>query len=541
VLTAALVERYFGAPFSLDRLRNVLGLLGAAAIAAATSGIGGAIGFAAFHDATASIFGTWRNWFASDGLGIVTVAPLIIGVAAAVRRPPPRSQVVEGLVALATLIVMSVIVIALPADSWTTVVPIALLFPILLWIAARCSPLFAAAATFIVTLAIVWTTTIGIGHFGSPGLAMADRVFAARTGILAVALCAFVLAALFAERREHEAALEESEARLQEALTAGAVTTFVWDADANTSQRSANAAEVLGFDPQRPFGSNSFLARVHCDDRERFKALVRGVSPQRPSYDITFRFAHGDGRDIWLEETAKAEFDAWDRLVRLKGLTLDVTTRKQSEDHQNSLIAALDQRVRNLLARVAAVAKDGHRSSRSLDEYAQALDRRIQSMADVHGLLSANRWDGTDLAILVRNQLARHATDANAAIGGPNTALTVGATQTLAAVLHELVTNAAKYGALSTPHGRVEVTWRNNSRAVLPNLSIVWREFGGPPVSPSPEYRYGVGVIRDHIPRELGGSVELAFLPAGVCCKIDIPLDTCVIKAQEPQSSRSLA
>ena len=144
---------------------------------------------------------------------------------------------------------MSVIVIALPAEPWTTVVPIALLFPVLLWIAARCRPVFAAAAAFIVTLAIVWTTTIGIGHFGDPGLPMADRVLAARAGILAVALCAYVLAALFAERRQHEAALAESEARLQEALTAGAVTTFVWDVGTRSSQRSANAAQILGFDP----------------------------------------------------------------------------------------------------------------------------------------------------------------------------------------------------------------------------------------------------------------------------------------------------
>jgi PAS domain-containing protein len=154
---------------------------------------------------------------------------------------------------------MSAVVIALPPEPWTTVVPIALLFPVLLWIAARCQPIFAAAAAFIVTLAIVWTTTIGIGHFGDPSLPMAERVLAARAGILAVALCAYVLAALFAERRQHEAALAESEARLQEALTAGAVTTFVWDVGTNLSRRSADAAQILGFDPQQTFTPSNFL------------------------------------------------------------------------------------------------------------------------------------------------------------------------------------------------------------------------------------------------------------------------------------------
>jgi integral membrane sensor domain MASE1 len=199
LLAAGLIEYYFGSSFSLDRLRHVLGLLAAAIVATAVSGVGGALGFAYFHGGRASIFDIWQNWFASDALGIITIAPLVIGLALAAREPPHANEAMEGLVALASLIVMSGIVITLPAEPWTTVVPIALLFPILLWIASRCRPVFAAAAAFIVTLAIVWTTTIGIGHFGDPVLPMADRVLAARAGILAVALCAYVLAALFAE------------------------------------------------------------------------------------------------------------------------------------------------------------------------------------------------------------------------------------------------------------------------------------------------------------------------------------------------------
>jgi PAS domain S-box-containing protein len=525
LLTAALVERFFGSPFNLDRLRHVLGLVGAAVVAAAVSGIGGALGFALFHDVTAPIFVTWQNWFASDALGIITIAPLLIGLASIAREPPAHSETIEGLIALASLIVMSVIVVALPQKPWTTVVPIALLFPVLLWIAARCPPFFAAVAAFIVTLAIVGTTTIGIGHFGDPGLPMAERVLAARAGILAVALCAYVLAALFAEQRQHEVALAESEARVQEALTAGAVTTFVWDVGASSSQRSANAAQILGFDPRETFSSTSFLSRIHVDDRERFKAVVRGVKPEHPAYTVAFRFKHPDGREIWLEEIAKAEFDGLGHLIRLKGLTLDVTARRQSEDQQSQLIAELDHRVKNLLARVAVIAKDMRQRSGSFDEYIQALDRRIQSMADAHALLSRNRWGGADLAELVRRQLAPFATDVNAMIDGPNVTLAVATAQTLAMVLHELVTNAAKYGALSTPHGRVEVSWSRRPSDDADRLSIEWHEIGGPAVAVSPDCRYGVSVIRDLIPRELGGSVDLAFASRGVRCKIEVPLE----------------
>jgi integral membrane sensor domain MASE1 len=124
LLTAGLIERYFGSPFSLDRLRHVLGLVGAAIVAAAVTGIGGALGIALFHAPTASIFDTWQNWFASDALGIVTIAPLVIGLASAAREPPTQNESIEGLIALASLIVMSVIVIALPPVPWTTVVPL---------------------------------------------------------------------------------------------------------------------------------------------------------------------------------------------------------------------------------------------------------------------------------------------------------------------------------------------------------------------------------------------------------------------------------
>jgi PAS domain S-box-containing protein len=526
LLAAGLIERYFASPFSLDRLRNVLGLLGAAAVATAVSGIGGTLGFILFHDATASILVTWQEWFASDALGIVTIAPLVIGLASAAREPPAGSETIEGLLALASLIAMSVIVIALPQEPWTMVMPVALLFPVLLWIAARCRPLFAAAAVFIVTMAIVWTTTAGIGHFGGPGLPITDRVLAARAGILAVALCAYVLAALFSERRQHAAALAEGEARLQEALTAGAVMTFVWDIGTGLSQRSANAAQILGFGQQQNFSSSNFLSRVHPDDRERFKALVRSVAPEHPAYTATFRFKHLDGREVWLEETARAEFDAVGRLLRLKGLTLDVTARKRSQDQQNLLIEALDHRVKNLLARVMIVAKDTRQSSGSLDEYFRGLDRRIQSMADAHALLSHNRWSGTDLAELIRRQIAPYASEANAIIGGPNVMLTATAAQALAMVLHELVTNAAIYGALSTPYGRVEVSWGRGSGKNASSVWIAWREIGGPAVAASPHCRYGTRIIRDLVPRELAGTVDLAFASSGVCCKIEIPLES---------------
>ena len=217
--------------------------------------------------------------------------------------------------------VMSALVIFLPRVSWATVVPIALLFPLLLWLAARCQPVFAAAAAFIIALTIVWTTTFGIGYFGDPDLPIGDRIAGAQAGILTTSLCTLVLAALFAERRQQEAALSESAARLEQALAAGAVMAFEWDARTGFSHHSENAAKVLGYDQQAPLTTARFLALIHPDDRAHFKAHVQGVRPDKPSYAVDFRVMRPDGQEMWLEETATAEFDAAGKCVRIKGLT----------------------------------------------------------------------------------------------------------------------------------------------------------------------------------------------------------------------------
>ncbi len=215
LITAELVEFYFGTNFHFDRVVQVLGLVGAAIVGTVISGIGGAVTYRLFNGPSAEVLTTWQHWFASDAIGIVTVAPLVIGLAAAIRQPPPRSELIEGASALAALAVMTAISISLPEDSWKTVAPVALLFPMLLWVAARCRPVFAAAASFLVSMSVVTTAVFGIGHFGNAGLAMADRVAQAQAAVLFVVLGAYVLAALFAERRASETRLAHANMMLE--------------------------------------------------------------------------------------------------------------------------------------------------------------------------------------------------------------------------------------------------------------------------------------------------------------------------------------
>ena len=526
LLAGWLIDRYFGLNFSLDRLSHVLGLVGAATVAAAISGTGGTAGFLYFHSSSAPILQTWQHWFASDALGILTVAPLMIELASAAREPPRRSELVEGIVALVALGWVCGFVVLLPQGHWGIVIPIAALFPLLLWVAARCRPIFAAAAAFIIAFTLVWMTTFSIGYLGDPATPIENRILGAQASILAISLCAHVLASLFAERRHHEAALFEGQARLQEALAAGGVTAFEWNARTNSSQRSDNAAQIFGFDPKQGLSATEFLERVHADDRAQFKAHIHSVRPDKPFYRSTFRFGCPDGRQIWLEESSRAEFDSTGRCVGLKGLTLDITERKQSDERQALLIAELDHRVKNLLARVAVISAYTREGSDSIDQFVEVLDKRIQSMANAHSLLSQNRWNGVNLADLVHNQLAPYATMANTMIGGPDVTLTPSTTQAVAMALHELVTNAVKYGALSNPNGHVSVNWdRHQHDGGQSGVKIEWHERGGPPVVTPPKLGYGTSLIRELIPHELGGSVNLAFATDGVRCEINVPIE----------------
>jgi two-component sensor histidine kinase len=187
-------------------------------------------------------------------------------------------------------------------------------------------------------------------------------------------------------------------------------------------------------------------------------------------------------------------------------------------------VAELDHRVKNILAEVAVVASSTRQGSRSIDEFLQSLNGRIQSMAAAHSLLSKSSWQGVGLDALVRNELAPYATDTNITISGTDTMLTAAETQAVAKVLHELATNAAKYGALSIPGGHVSVNWKRNSSGDGTNLSIVWQELDGPPVKSEAQSSYGTDLIRNLIPHELGGKVDFVFASDGVSCRIEIPI-----------------
>jgi NO-binding membrane sensor protein with MHYT domain/two-component sensor histidine kinase len=207
----------------------------------------------------------------------------------------------------------------------------------------------------------------------------------------------------------------------------------------------------------------------------------------------------------------------------------DIAAARRAEEQQNLLIAELDHRVKNLLARVAVVAQRSRESSCSMDQFLDVLNGRIQSLANAHALLSRGRWKGVCLADLVHRELEPCIGVREAIVEGPDVLLPEEATQALAMVLHELVTNSAKYGALSTPRGRVCVQWGCRSDGSSHSvLTIQWQEIGGPPVKAPIRRGYGTSVICELIPYELGGTVDINYMGEGVQCRIEFPLEKAV-------------
>lgn len=310
LLMAGLIERYFGSAFSLDSLRQVLGLVAAAIVGTTAAAIGGTVGVVLVQGSTAPALTIWNHWLTSNVPGIVAVAPLLIGLVSTVRHPPPRREIVEGVVALVGLIALSGLMVFLPREPWTVVALVALLFPLLLWLGARCRPVFAAAAAFIVAVTIVWTTTFSIGMFDERNFPVAERAPVAQAAILAMSLCAIVLASLFSERRASEERLTRSNMMLQQERS-----NKLMKIDAITSAMVHEVKQPLGAIALDGATAIRWLTRKPPDYDEAQAAVTRIVrdchraSQVLESFRSLFKSAELDTQPVNLNEIALGVLD----------------------------------------------------------------------------------------------------------------------------------------------------------------------------------------------------------------------------------------
>ena len=286
------------------------------------------------------------------------------------------------------------------------------------------------------------------------------------------------------------------------------------------------ATEALGrpitiiVPPERRDEETDILARVRRG--ERLKA-----------YD-TVRVAK-DGRAIEVTLSASPVLERDGTVIGKASILHDITERRRHEEHQRMLVNELDHRVKNTLATVSALCSQTMRESPSLESFKEAFEGRIQALASAHRQLSKAQWLGAELGALVEDTLAPHQSkdQANIAVNGPHILLSPKATMTLAIVLHELSTNAAKHGALShKSRGRVEINWSIVENGSASGLRIHWGEKNSHPISPPGDDGFGTRLMRHSVEYELNGRLDLQFPSDGLVCTIDVPWTSEIGKLQ---------
>ncbi|HZZ87579.1 MAG TPA: HWE histidine kinase domain-containing protein [Caulobacteraceae bacterium] len=317
------------------------------------------------------------------------------------------------------------------------------------------------------------------------------------------------------------------EARFELALKAARMGS--WELDLKTRALALSEVSLadIGCSPADIRTWDDLLARVHPDDLPARQASLETAIRSGEDLEVEYRVVKPDGEVAWMLVRGRTLFDPDGAPVSLVGVSLDITERKLAEQRRQLLLLELSHRVKNTLATVQSIASQTRRTASGPEAFDQAFLARIQALARAHELLAESSWDGASLAEVIDRTLALYV-DASGieavSLAGPSIRLGPNAAVTLNMAFHELATNAAKHGALSTETGRVEVQWEIENGSVPPAIAIEWRERGGPIVSVPRSRGFGSRLIEKGIAHELGGEARLVFAPDGLICRMRLPL-----------------
>jgi two-component sensor histidine kinase/DNA-binding response OmpR family regulator len=310
--------------------------------------------------------------------------------------------------------------------------------------------------------------------------------------------------------------------RLQSlALAAGKMGTWSWDTVKAECTWDEGQCRIFGLEP------HSFTAKVedlhsfiHPDDWQSLGEALGGLTKDAPTCQIEFRARRPNGEIRWCVGAAAANVDESNRVVLISGVTADLTDQRQADERRTLLVREVDHRARNALAVVQSIVR--LTKAPTIDAYQAAVEGRIRALSTAHALLSESRWEGADLDRLVNEELAPYlrAEAHRISLSGPAVILQPSVAQILAVVLHELATNAAKYGALSTTTGTVGLSWELGG----PGLVLHWDERNGPPVQSPVSPGYGTKVITASVEYQLGGSAAFDWRPGGLHFTLSAPL-----------------
>ena len=328
--------------------------------------------------------------------------------------------------------------------------------------------------------------------------------------------------------RMAEERLRESEQRQRIAVYAAGLGVFEWNMEADsTLWGNERMYDIFGHTLQDGTVSyadfiNSYL---HPDDRDALEDAMQAAMRPNAIFQTQCRiFRKSDSRVRWLDVAGRFTMGADDKPVRLIGVIADVTERRATEEHRKLLVNELNHRVKNTLSVVQALAQQTFRTDGTEDARVTVFNGRLSALAHAHNLLSNENWQTADLGDVARRSLLTRGPDkARIHLDGPTVILKPKQAVTMAMALHELYTNAVKYGALAIEGGRIDLVWNVKFDGIR-RLDMIWREYDGPPVKQPTRRGFGSRMITQALKTELGATVDMDFRTDGLICHIDAPL-----------------
>jgi PAS domain S-box-containing protein len=407
-------------------------------------------------------------------------------------------------------------------SGWTAAVGVpedTLLGPLLQFL-RRIAALAVAAMLLAIAAAVVVARWIArpVGQLAAAAAALGDgRALPAVSST--VAEVAKAGAALARAERELERRAAERDDLLR---TLGRSPALVRELDGRILFWGAGAEQLYGWSSREAVGhlSHDLLATELPAPLPEIEATLR----EKGSWEGVLRHRSKDGRMISVASHWAVRRDrVTGELLSVVETNTDITQKLKDQERLSMLAREVDHRAKNMLAVIQSLMRLSRADT--VREYMRLVQGRIAALARAHTLLSESRWQGVSLQRLVAEELApyRRRGDHRVRISGPEIAVAPAAAQPVAMVLHELATNAVKYGALSVADGHVEVSWSSGRDGAV---VLSWTELEGPPVAAVPGAGFGTVMIERTVRDQLGGSVAFDWRSSGVACRITVPLDT---------------
>jgi len=331
------------------------------------------------------------------------------------------------------------------------------------------------------------------------------------------------------ETQALDRSVRENEARLRHINAVSPTANYIFDFEVGTPSWVGGRTEgVYGYaaDDLVAGGGELIRSLIHPEDFHKVAARLKKLTlaPDGDVQEFELRVARREGGWRWVLDRAVAFERGLDgRVTKTLSAALDIDERKRAEERRTLLINELNHRVKNTLASVQSIARQTLGSGRSPEEIADIFTGRLIALAGAHDVLTRENWAGAGLRDIVDAALSPF-DEGRVTRSGPDARIDARTALALSMALHELATNASKYGALSGADGRVDLQWRISDDDALPVLDLVWREHDGPPVVAPLRRGFGSRLLTQGMKGELSGEAHLDFRPDGVVCRITTPL-----------------